>query len=63
MFFQAEEGIGGVERSRGLGEVYKRQARDGVRSLGVSGWIPEAGRSMPGQGEAPRKGGGGPHRY
>ena len=24
-FFQAEDGIRGVERSRGLGDVYKRQ--------------------------------------
>ena len=27
-FFQAEDGIRDVERSRGLGDVYKRQARD-----------------------------------
>mgnify|MGYP003692098283 CR=1 FL=1 len=26
MFFQAEDGIRDVERSRGLGDVYKRQA-------------------------------------
>ena len=27
-FFQAEDGIRGVERSRGLGDVYKRQYYD-----------------------------------
>ena len=27
-FFQAEDGIRDVERSRGLGDVYKRQVRD-----------------------------------
>ena len=27
-FFQAEDGIRDVERSRGLGDVYKRQAKD-----------------------------------
>ena len=27
-FFQAEDGIRDVERSRGLGDVYKRQKRD-----------------------------------
>ena len=27
-FFQAEDGIRDVERSRGLGDVYKRQNRD-----------------------------------
>ena len=27
MFFQAEDGIRDVERSRGLGDVYKRQAQ------------------------------------
>ena len=29
MFFQAEDGIRGLVRSRGLGDVYKRQARHG----------------------------------
>ena len=28
MFFQAENGIRGLVRSRGLGDVYKRQAQD-----------------------------------
>ena len=33
-FFQAEDGIRDVERSRGLGDVYKRQARFGpLKSL------------------------------
>ncbi len=27
-FFQAEDGIRDVERSRGLGDVYKRQVHD-----------------------------------
>ena len=27
-FFQAEDGIRDVERSRGLGDVYKRQVKD-----------------------------------
>ena len=30
-FFQAEDGIRDVERSRGLGDVYKRQAVDRVK--------------------------------
>ncbi len=29
-FFQAEDGIRGVERSRGLGDVYKRQDYSGI---------------------------------
>ena len=38
-FFQAEDGIRDVERSRGLGDVYKRQAKqqnysvNGVRTI------------------------------
>ena len=31
MFFQAEDGIRGVERSRGLGDVYKRQGNVSTR--------------------------------
>ena len=31
MFFQAEDGIRDVERSRGLGDVYKRQDLQLVR--------------------------------
>ncbi len=30
VFFQAEDGIRGVERSRGLGDVYKRQDYTGI---------------------------------
>ena len=29
LFFQAEDGIRDVERSRGLGDVYKRQGQQG----------------------------------
>ena len=32
-FFQAEDGIRDVERSRGLGDVYKRQCSSGPFSL------------------------------
>ena len=31
VFFQAEDGIRDLVRSRGLGDVYKRQPPDGVR--------------------------------
>ena len=31
-FFQAEDGIRDLVRSRGLGDVYKRQEHDGLRS-------------------------------
>ena len=31
-FFQAEDGIRDVERSRGLGDVYKRQAPNNIRT-------------------------------
>ena len=44
-FFQAEDGIRGLVRSRGLGDVYKRQGRDGIRDqvsrgdgLQAQGW-------------------------
>ena len=40
-FFQAEDGIRDLVRSRGLGDVYKRQARAGLR-----GWC----RESPGEG-------------
>ena len=33
-FFQAEDGIRDLVRSRGLGDVYKRQQRDGQRVTG-----------------------------
>ncbi len=29
-FFQAEDGIRGAQESRGLGDVYKRQAPNGI---------------------------------
>ena len=32
-FFQAEDGIRDVERSRGLGDVYKRQLFDSLHSI------------------------------
>ncbi len=32
-FFQAEDGIRDVERSRGLGDVYKRQDYPGICSV------------------------------
>ena len=35
-FFQAEDGIRDVERSRGLGDVYKRQAALGAVSQEVA---------------------------
>ena len=34
-FFQAEDGIRDLVRSRGLGDVYKRQ----MRNEGKQGWI------------------------
>ena len=34
-FFQAEDGIRYLVRSRGLGDVYKRQPRDTLRDAGV----------------------------
>ena len=34
--FQAEDGIRGLVRSRGLGDVYKRQAIDGIGHGGGS---------------------------
>ena len=34
VFFQAEDGIRDLVRSRGLGDVYKRQARAGVLHAG-----------------------------
>ena len=33
-FFQAEDGIRDLVRSRGLGDVYKRQVFEGMRSYG-----------------------------
>ena len=36
-FFQAEDGIRDLVRSRGLGDVYKRQALDGEKGPGEPG--------------------------
>ena len=36
VFFQAEDGIRDLVRSRGLGDVYKRQVRDLLESLPVT---------------------------
>ena len=36
-FFQAEDGIRDLVRSRGLGDVYKRQAPSGGQILGLGG--------------------------
>ena len=36
-FFQAEDGIRDVERSRGLGDVYKRQILHGFETKHVTG--------------------------
>ena len=35
LFFQAEDGIRDVERSRGLGDVYKRQADVNLSIIGT----------------------------
>ena len=35
-FFQAEDGIRDAQESRGLGDVYKRQARERILSLVIS---------------------------
>mgnify|MGYP003381592073 CR=1 FL=1 len=37
-FFQAEDGIRGLVRSRGLGDVYKRQTPGGARWLATGAW-------------------------
>ena len=41
-FFQAEDGIRDLVRSRGLGDVYKRQMLDFMRDRGDSGRRQEA---------------------
>ena len=38
-FFQAEDGIRDLVRSRGLGDVYKRQERSGSFELGLGGIV------------------------
>ena len=37
-FFQAEDGIRDLVRSRGLGDVYKRQASDGSLAVAAGSW-------------------------
>ena len=39
-FFQAEDGIRDLVRSRGLGDVYKRQGQSGLTSRWVSSEAP-----------------------
>ena len=39
-FFQAEDGIRDLVRSRGLGDVYKRQAKGGVDPYAAKGVAP-----------------------
>ena len=54
-FFQAEDGIRYLVRSRGLGDVYKRQVVDReLEGLGVAGVPGAAG--VVGGGEAARRG-------
>ena len=49
VFFQAEDGIRDLVRSRGLGDVYKRQGHDGAKlskrhgALGVDAYRDEMG--------------------
>ena len=38
-FFQAEDGIRDLVRSRGLGDVYKRQLQEGPDGLAVGGGV------------------------
>ena len=47
-FVQAEDGIRDLVRSRGLGDVYKRQGRELVDDLGATttqGWGASIGRT------------------
>ncbi len=47
-FFQAEDGIRAVERSRGLGDVYKRQDYWGIlRYLGDQYGVPYVVQPLP----------------
>ena len=39
-FVQAEDGIRDLVRSRGLGDVYKRQAQDMLFAPQAAGWLP-----------------------
>ena len=47
-FFQAEDGIRDLVRSRGLGDVYKRQIRNHALLKGVAGVNPNVGRASVG---------------
>eukprot|EP00831_Metopus_contortus_P015181 TRINITY_DN16305_c0_g1_i3.p1 TRINITY_DN16305_c0_g1~~TRINITY_DN16305_c0_g1_i3.p1 ORF type:complete len:195 (-),score=19.48 TRINITY_DN16305_c0_g1_i3:87-671(-) len=47
-FFQAEDGIRDVERSRGLGDVYKRQVH-GVLSITAANPVPNTSNNMTSQ--------------
>ena len=49
-FFQAEDGIRDAQESRGLGDVYKRQALDSVADPGNLGTILRTHDSVGGQG-------------
>mgnify|MGYP003381646420 CR=1 FL=1 len=51
-FFQAEDGIRDLVRSRGLGDVYKRQPITGVRSEQVQRRIAGADQCCGGSGQA-----------
>ena len=42
MFFQAEDGIRDLVRSRGLGDVYKRQVLSGLKQEGIKTYIEKA---------------------
>ena len=46
-FFQAEDGIRDLVRSRGLGDVYKRQGYDNPKPLGSSNAETGGGLSLP----------------
>mgnify|MGYP003381543198 CR=1 FL=1 len=39
-FFQAEDGIRDLVRSRGLGDVYKRQVGKYLAEKGMNEWLP-----------------------
>ena len=56
-FFQAEDGIRYLVRSRGLGDVYKRQERDRALPGGASQRAGCDGRAPDGPALAPRAAG------
>ena len=45
-FFQAEDGIRDLVRSRGLGDVYKRQLLLQLSCFGVAGFAEAAGKQV-----------------